>query len=57
MPMKPIVTKENKQFLGYNTNRKLHNTNQKIYIRNRKPYNINEKLYNTNENYTIQMNI
>jgi hypothetical protein len=41
--MKSIVTKQNKQSLGYNTNRKLYNTNR--------------KLYNTNGNYRVQINI
>jgi hypothetical protein len=39
--MKSIVTKQNKQSLGYNTNRKLYNTNGKHRIQI--------------ENYTIQM--
>jgi pectate lyase len=30
--MKSIVTKQNKQFLGCNTNRKLYNTNRKYRI-------------------------
>jgi hypothetical protein len=39
-PIKPIVTNQNKQSLGYNTNRKLYNTNGKYRIQI--------------ENYTIQ---
>jgi hypothetical protein len=47
-PMKSIVINQNKQSLGYSTNRKVYNTNGKLY-------NTNGKLYNTNRKYRIQM--
>jgi hypothetical protein len=67
--MKSIVTKQNKQSLGYNTNRTLYDTNGKyrIQIENFVPYkwniieykwklyNTNRKLYNTNGKYRIQI--
>jgi hypothetical protein len=39
--MKSIVTKQNKQSLGYNTNRKLYNTNGRYRIQIEKSYNTN----------------
>jgi hypothetical protein len=57
--MKFIVTKQNKQSLGYNYTIQMKNIEYKwkLYNTNKKLYNTNGTLQNTNRKYRIQMEI